>query len=62
MAQLSGQYKIATRGLITGSMGVYLVDPQTGIVIAQLAFTNQVPTGSYSKIAADLDDLLSREI
>lgn len=61
MAELSGKYKIATKKLITGAFGVYLVDPETGTVIAQLAFTNQVPSEQCGKIAGDLEELLTRD-
>ena len=62
MAELSGKYKIATKNLISGAVGVYLVDPETGTVIAQLAFTNQVSSEQYGKIAGDLEELLTRNV
>jgi hypothetical protein len=60
MSNLSGHYKIITRQSGTGNTTVFIVDPETGVVIGQILFVGDITKDEKSKVVGDLGNLVER--
>jgi hypothetical protein len=54
MSNLSGQYKVISKPGLTGRRSVYIVDPETGVVIGSILFSPEITEEDKAKVEADI--------